>query len=73
MLLSLESMNDWIILNVKDTTTREVVLAREGKPADSTEWDIGRGRNPEDIYVVAEVRGPAHHLRKIYRTYFGTV
>jgi hypothetical protein len=68
-----QPVDDWLMLKVEVTDTRGALVAREGKPLDHTDWDRFRGKNADDTYLMAEIRGPAHHLLKIYRIYFETV
>jgi hypothetical protein len=58
---------------IEETETRGGLMARQRKPVDPTGWDTDRGKEPDDIYIRAEIRGPAHQLLKLYRKYFETI
>lgn len=72
-MLSTEPVSDWLALRASKTETRQEVVTRLGEPVDPTGWDSGRGKYPEDIYIQAEIRGPANYLLELYRRYFETV
>jgi hypothetical protein len=68
-----QPVDDWLTLKVEKTETRGAFIARRGIPLDPTGWDSDRGKNTNDTYFRAEIRGPAHHFLKIYQIYFETV
>ena len=68
-----QPVNDWLALKVEERLTRGAFMATQGKPSDPTGWDLWRGKNADDTYLRAEIRGPAHHLLKLYQIYFETV
>lgn len=70
-IISEEFVNDWILLNVEKTNTRASLLSKLGQPDDPE--DIGRGKDPDDIYFKGEIRGPAEHLKRIVLIYFEAV
>jgi hypothetical protein len=72
-MLSSQPVDNWLSLKVEKTDTREALMLKEGKPIDPTGWDFGRGKNSDDTYITAEIRGPGQHLLKLYRKYFETV
>jgi hypothetical protein len=72
-LISLQPIDDWFSLKVEETETREAMATRLKEPVDPTGWDSGRGKNPKDMYIRAEIRGPSHHLLRLYQVYFETV
>ena len=72
-MISERPVDDWLTLKVERTITRGAMVAREGRPVDPTDWDLYRGKNADDTHLSAEIRGPAHHLLKIYRIYFEAI
>jgi hypothetical protein len=66
-------VNDWLTLKVERTVTRGSFVVSRGLPLDPTGWDSDRGKNADDTHLEAEIRGPAHHLLKLYQIYFSTV
>jgi hypothetical protein len=68
-----QPVNDWLTLKVGETHTRGVFMATQGKPVKPRRWDLFRGKNADDTYLRAEIRGPAHHLLKLDQIYFATV
>jgi hypothetical protein len=72
-MVSEQTVDDWLTLKIEKTDTRGALMATQGKPVDPTGWDSGRGKNSDDIHLIAEIRGPAHHLLKLYQIYFEAV
>jgi hypothetical protein len=72
-MISEQPVDDWLTLKVEETDTRGALVARLGIPLDPTGSDLYRGKNADDTYLRAEIRGPAHHLLTLYQIYFETV
>jgi hypothetical protein len=72
-MISEQPVNDWLTLKVESTITRGALVATSGEPLDPTGWDLYRGKNADDTHLEGEIRGPAHHLLKLYQSYFQTV
>jgi len=69
-MISTSLVDKWILLNIERTETRASLLSRLGQPDDPN--DIGRGKNPDDIYFHGEIRGLTEHLKEIALLYFET-
>jgi len=68
-LVSAQPEDHWFTVKVEDTETREDIIRRE---KDSIN-DSGRGRNPEDIYIRGEIRGPSEPLKNLTRLFLGVI
>jgi len=70
-MLSTDPKDKWLAINVEKTETRKELTARlKGTSAAVKKGDRGRGKNPDDIFIHAEVRGPSDALIKLLRMYF---
>jgi hypothetical protein len=72
-MLSPKPVDDWLSLKLEVIEKRGVLMARQGKPVDPMGWDTERGKEPDDTFIEAEIRGPAHQLLRLYRKYFETI
>jgi hypothetical protein len=73
-MLSNTSKTEWIVLNVERTNTREELAARLRESGDPVkDGEVGRGKNPNDKYISAEVRGPSQVLTQLLEMYFAAV
>lgn len=72
-MVSKDPKDSWISVKVKRTTTRKALMKSTGQPIDPADWDIGRGKMPDDVHISGEIRGPSISLERIYKIYFDTI
>jgi hypothetical protein len=68
-LLSARPADHWFAVKVEHIETREDLIGREKDAIN----DRGRGRNPEDIYLRGEIRGPSEPLKNLTRLFLGVI
>jgi hypothetical protein len=73
-MLTTESQSGWLSLKLEKVETRKEIV---GTTSSSThhlqEDDEGRGRNPADLVITGEVRGPATAFARITEVYFSLI
>lgn len=71
-LVSAHPIDNWFTVKVERTDTREELTKRlkDSMTKDSID-EPGRGRNPADIYVTGEIRGPSRPLKHLTQLFLG--
>jgi len=73
-MLSDEPKSSWLVLQVEKIETRADAAERlKDSPSSILEGDSGRGKNPDDVYLFAEVRGPSDALISLLKMYFEAI
>jgi len=72
-MISKDPKDGWGTVRVDRTITRKAFMESTGEPIDPGDWDIGRGKLPDDIHISGKIRGPTVFLQKIYQIYFETM
>jgi hypothetical protein len=70
-MLSNEPKDNWLVLNVERTETREELIERLRDEV--KEGETGRGKYLDDVCLHVEVRGPTDALVKLLKIYFEAV
>jgi hypothetical protein len=73
-LVSNQPKDNWFALKVEHTETRDVLVSRLKDQEDKESiGESGRGKNPEDIYIRGEIRGPSDSLKKLTKLFLGVM
>jgi hypothetical protein len=66
-LVSAHPEDHWFRVNEEHTETRADLIRREKDLIN----DFGRGRDPEDIFITGEIRGPSEPLKNLTKLFLG--
>ena len=73
-LISDHSIDNWLAVKAARTETRKQLIQRvKDSESQDTLDGSGRGRNPEDIYVSDEIRGPSESLKNLTKLFLGVL
>lgn len=71
LLISDQLNESWVTVIVKETETREDVLKKFTALVNKeSSFDEFMGKEPEDIHLIGEIRGPSNHLHNLFKIYF---